>query len=789
MATRKSPADPTTTNYPVASDLFLVSQQVSKTEEAKPAAPPPTNHIVCIDCSGSMYSDLPRLRDGLKNRLPSLIGEKDTLSIIWFSGRGEHGVLIEAEPVATLTDLSNVNKAIDRWINCVGLTGFKEPIEDVAQVAERVAKKRPGTVCSLIFMSDGGDNQWSRPDILKAMEKAAKGLASTTIVEYGYYADRTLLAQMAEKAGGALIFARDFGSYVPAFEGALQKKPAGAKRVEVAIGGDPVGGFVYALVDNDLITYAVEGGKVTVPEGLSRLYYLSPSMVGGTRGGEITTIAKGPASDEHGAINAAYAAVSLFSVRMKPDVVYPLLKSLGDVAFIERFSTCFGKPKYSEFMDLAKQAAFGKGRFTKGYDPSRVPREDAFTVLDLLEILTETDENRVLLDDPAFKYNPIGRGRVDASETFSAAETAEMEAIQKAMAGEKDAKKVKELSARLAALTASKGEALKFVATPAPDGYSVSSLNFHEERPNISFLVRKTGTVDISSRLTPELKGKLPEVFPTFIYRNYAVVKDGMGNIDRLPVKLSADSMAKIDAAVKDGRAPADIWAAPNVINVGILPVVNRKMTKAVSAKTLFEAEYELAKARGAQKVYNTIKKEKFPRKSEGFETQYGADAAKWLKEQGFTDYSGFGPKVVQAEAKDVYMAKELSVSLKGLSTIPSLKEAKEKIAKGKVTASVQLMKPAIDNVETFLASEGYKKASDAEKDKLFEAWIDANAKATTTWVRALLHNIARLKFGVVVGQVWFSEFSSIEENTMTLALDGGTVEAKVEMKEVEQKI
>lgn len=92
-----------------------------------------------------------------------------------------------------------------------------------------------------------------------------------------------------------------------------------------------------------------------------------------------------------------------------------------------------------------------------------------------------------------------------------------------------------------------------------------------------------------------------------------------------------------------------------------------------------------MTKARAAQKVFNTIKKDKFPRKSEGFSVRYGDEAATWLKEQGFTDYSGFGPKTVQAEAKDFYLGKELKVSLKGYSTIPSLNEFKKQAAKVKI--------------------------------------------------------------------------------------------------------
>jgi len=271
---------PNTRSYLVSKDLFLVKQTQDQTAEAPKVIEAPTNHLVVIDCSGSMSYDLPKIREQLKKKLPKLLKEADTISIIWFSGRGQFGTLLEAEPVATLTDLKQVEQAIDRWIKPQGLTGFKEPLEEAVKVVERVSKKSPGSVSSLFFMSDGCDNQWPRADILKAVEKAAGGFTSATIVEYGYYADRNLLSAMAEKSGGAHIFAEDFDRYAPAFELAMQKKLSGAPRVEVAIQGDPVGGFVYALSDGDLITYSVEGGKATLPKDLQEFWYLSPTLVG-----------------------------------------------------------------------------------------------------------------------------------------------------------------------------------------------------------------------------------------------------------------------------------------------------------------------------------------------------------------------------------------------------------------------------------------------------------------------------------------------------------------------------
>jgi hypothetical protein len=280
-----------TQSYQLDPQLYLVRQEVAA-KAAPKAEPAPCNHILVIDVSGSMCGELPKIREQLKRKVPKLLKEKDTLSIIWFSGRGEHGVLLEGEPVATLKDLKDVEASIDRWLRPVCLTGFKEPLEDVTALVERLGKKYPSNVNSLFFMSDGCDNQWSRAEIIKAVEKASTGLAAAAFVEYGYYADRPLLAKMAETAGGVLVFAEHFDKYAPELESSLTRGLSGAPRIEVKVESDlVVDVFAFTLSDGCINTYGIEDDKVRVPEDTEAVYYLSPKPVG-IEGASLSDIAK-----------------------------------------------------------------------------------------------------------------------------------------------------------------------------------------------------------------------------------------------------------------------------------------------------------------------------------------------------------------------------------------------------------------------------------------------------------------------------------------------------------------
>ena len=781
-------------SFKVADKLHLVQHKIHTGAVPTTPAEVPTDHIMIYDCSGSMSYDLPKVREQVKKKLPKMLKEADTFSAIWFSGRGECGILLEKEPVSTLKDLQMVEKAVDRWLKPVGLTGFKEPLEKAMALAEKLGGK--GRAVSLTFMSDGCDNQWPRADIIKVMTALGPKVAATTIVEYGYYADRALLAAMAEKAGGVHIFAEDFDRFEPVFASAMAKHPVGGKRVEVEIKGDPIGGFVYALADGDLMTFSASGGKASVPEGVEDIFYLSPAVIGGAdeeiiRLSEKASKAPGGAAR---ALQAVYAAVSLFAVRMKPDVVLPLLKALGDVRLIEQFALCFGKQKYSAFMDDAQGIAFAKGPeapWSQGWDPTRVPREDAFTVMHVLEFIQVDPRARLLLDDPNFKYSKIGRGRVDTSANMTEEELAALQQLVSELASETDPAKAKDLNAKIAALTENAGGALKFTTAPHPDGYPILKLTFNEERPNISILTAKKGTVDLSKRLKDAPEGaKIPAVFETQVFRNYNVIKDGLVNIDRLPLRVS---LATRDRLVAEGvvAAATNVTAetADVILDLKALPILNRQMVKTVSAKTFFETQYALSEAQAAQKVFNSYSKELLPAKQVAdLVARYGEKGAQWLDEQGIKD-SYSPPHTKQVVATDFYMGKVLEVSLAKLSKLPSLKEAKEAIAKGKaLTPSVALMAPHIARVETFLASEVYTKA--AAKDKVLVAWLDGERKAAVEKARGLIFEIAKTTFTLIVGQIWFHEFSSLEEGSMELDVGGGRkIACKAEMKDVEIKI
>lgn len=780
----------TPTSYAIAQSLFLVVHPISAAA-APPPAPEPTDHLLAVDVSGSMWADLPKIRQQLKNKLPSLLAHGDTISIVWFSGRGECAVLVEGLEV-TLPALAQLNKMVDHLVP-MGLTGFKEPIERAAEVFGRIQKAGKGRRTSLVFMSDGCENQWSRPEILSAIDKLAPAVSSATVVEYGYYADKHLLSKMAEKLGGALVLAQDFMAWEPVFDAAIQRKAGSSKKVSVKLDTEPVGGIAFAIDGEQVIPFettpTVAGVKVTVPEHVSTVFYLSTDRVG-TNGGPLLPLAAAwkdprevtPGTTPREPIEGAYAAIHLFAQRVQPKVVWPILRALGDVHLIDTFITCFGPQRRAEFVEMTGECArVPDAWFLKGYSPTHAPREDAYTILDLFTLLASDKRCRVLTESPDFRYSRIGRKAVSKDVMLTVTEAEHVAAAAdeiKALAAGRDIATIKAALAKIEAIFTSRPESLKFVLDEieAKLGYSIDGLVWNSTMPNLSFRVRKPGFVDVAGSDAPaDVQAALPATLPTHQFRAYTVVKDGLVHIEVLPVVVP--------------REVADVLATEGVIggweeidgeclvriNLKKLPVINQQMITDASAKDLAVKEWALLDLKAAAKVYEHFAPEKAQKT---FTERYGAEATAWLKEHHVTE-GGFNPETTPAPAKDVTYVTSLTVKIPGLSSLPKVEDTLARMAEIEaerskapkkpkaLTAGMKLLAPYLEGIQAF------KKAHEGEDESVFQAWLAKKAKDAVAAKRAVESEIARTKWAIVVGGAYFKEFSGLNENKLTVRLGG----------------
>jgi hypothetical protein len=740
-------------------NLYLVRHELSASSYQNPDG---IDHIVIIDCSGSMSWDLPKIRQQLKEKLVTMLDVQDTVSIIWFSGSGEYGVLVKAEPVADLRDLSKMHAAIDRWLRPVGLTGFAQPLHEAKLLAGEL--RQPGRLINLFFMSDGHDNQSSRGDILMQARGLSNRIDGSTVVEYGHYADRQLLSEMAQLMGGEMIFSDGFAQYEATFAKAVENPGVGHMELYFLPGREYIDNLAFAFypAEQRLLTYEVDPiiGSVTVPGHTAELWTLATESNGLSVYTNSTIVTDA----------ALYAAMAVFATRRRTDIIYSILKVLGDVRLIKQFTNCFTKQEYSDFQAAAAAGAFDSDqRFLDGIDRDLIPPDNAFTILDLLATLGHKD--RLMLDNEAFQYNRISRGRVAKKLVIG-------DDIQQMIAsGSRSAVR----QAATVLLELAEGEEPEFVADPAPDGYGIDGLVYHGSRANISVRVRKTGVVKL-----PQNETYLTEV-PSFVWRNYAIVKDGLVNVSTLPVKLSPATEEVLRDATENGlldvdAVDIDLDTGIALIHLDKMPVINRRMVQDASAAEMVEAEYRLLMAKAAAKVVNYYSDTHLPdSRAAGLADTYGEVTADWLKSIGLTD-GGFNPPGEQAESTDVYPAKEFNLKLKGLSTIPPVGKTIEKMAAEKpLTPSETLLEAMIKEIQAFMGA-GWDKAG-----------VLANAlTGWRKWVRQQTRGaeqaLAKQKFTLIVGQGWFSDLAP-GEDSITVDVDGQQVTGTIEQRWVDVKI
>lgn len=264
----------------LSDDYYLVSQEVATNTVVDVVKK--TNHVFIVDVSGSMYYDLPLIRKQLKNKLSNLMNEGDTITIIWFSGNGESGILKEEVEVKSLKTLTDFHNAIDKWLVPVGLTAFLKPLELTKEVIERIKINRPDSVFSLIFLTDGYNNDCPWNEVIKTLKGLENDLAASTFVEYGYYADTKKLTEMASLVGGEKISTGDFDEFEPVFETKISSGLKSSKKISVTIKDRYLYDFAFTVNDDgSVLLYNIpKDGSVLVPENTNELYFFSDKEIG-----------------------------------------------------------------------------------------------------------------------------------------------------------------------------------------------------------------------------------------------------------------------------------------------------------------------------------------------------------------------------------------------------------------------------------------------------------------------------------------------------------------------------
>ncbi len=719
----------------INNSLYLVEQEVVKNGAKEVKLPKGLNHIFIYDRSGSMYGVLDTLIVDLKARLRT-VPNGDTVTVGYFSSPGEFRFPLKGLKIAGKADFDNIDKVLDANSTTLGSTCFSEILDDTKQVVKDL--KPLGNGFALCFLTDGYPTVHPYEKEIKAIKAAIANvsgeIASSLLVGYGNYYNKELLSDMASQLSGALIHSSKLSDFPTAYQKFMDKSRDSEPKmlVELLVRPASEGGAVFSLSGGTVNLYAVENGAVAfspTKNSNENLYVLSDKK---PKNGESVTLSN---VGEETFTKAMYAAAYVLTQCTKTDVALDVLSVIGDKAVIDRVNNAFTNAEYGAVEQSILEAIGSENkRFSAGRVKNYLPKPDVFCLLDALDILMNDEEAEFYPYHDDFEYHKVGVG------------------------------------------TKTKGDFPKFEAkkdTRVP----MTGLVWNDTKLNLSIRAKIDGTIELGK--DAKYLG-LENTFDTYVWRNYALVKDGFLNVQRLPVTLSKASYDRFLAeGVIDAEHNRHYKGRCYTLNLDRIPVINRKIADGkTSAKVLCVNSFQEMELMANIKALNFARNELEPLTERSLGLNLTDEQEEFLKEKGVTK-SGFNPPTEKLDATDFYMAKEFEIKIKGLSSLPKVEEVKTKVASKKVlTVSGQLVANGLVKAVATLVRAGSSKT-----DKL--AKLDLQIKAEKGALATVRGDIQRTKFSVLLAKRWFSEFTSREDNKLTV--DGneftiGVREVKVDI-------
>lgn len=643
----------------------------------------PVHRIFAIDCSGSMCGSLKDIRTQLKNKIPTSIRPQDFMTLIWFSGRSEFGTIFEHISISDLNDLNKINTAIDRYLKTVGSTGFVQPIRLAKELATKYPEKS-----QVFFLSDGGENCFSRQECEEAFADMKD--IPLVVVEYQYYCDRDFLKRLAEIANGVSIFNEEFKDYDDSF-GVFMKNSVNtfqSLQTEQTV--------IY-MENNNLVIKNPVNGSIRVPSSIDMVWKVDQN-----------TLFSFPTNDRDKMdpfVRLVYIAM-LYAIQTKQSVIMNHCMSvLGDIYVAKRYSVCFSKQDYSRLSEHIRNCILNPEQyaFLDGVDLSFQPKDDAFNVVQLLQVLQGDERTRFYPYHNSFAYSRISKEVKDETQFVAN----------------------RDLGTRI-------------------------NLVYNQSRANISLGCQIHGHNLIDD----------DEIVPSTVFRNYTILKDGIKNVNTVPVSLSESVFNQLveEGLIRTEYKKNEVY----LLDITNLPVVNRRFVSSPFTSVDFCSKHvELYHAKSETKylkkmLANLEDEEKEP----GSEHEY--------------ERKKVDPNVV----RDFYEAPELQVKIGKCSSIPTVNDKllTKLDAKSKLTLSELVMLPIHDEYKSF-CTEHEDVASKRD-------WISHRLSQQKDHVHALTTYLEQAKMALLIGNAWFSDCKA-DQTTFSVDYKDQIYEVSVETNNI----
>lgn len=724
---------------PIRNDSLILVEQELKTKRIV-TKKEPINFIWIYDRSGSMSDKLPELTNQLID-LSKKLEKGNVLSLGWFSGEGDFDWVFKGFKISENSDYKALEKAIRNNSSSRNTTCFSEILQDTNNVVKDLSVF--SKIFSLHFFTDGypvvSNYQKELNNIFSAI-KAIKGkLRTSMFVSYGFYFNKELMAQMAEKLGSMLISSSQIMEYGLSVNKLITLTDNAEAKEEVEpLVKNPLATFI--ITDQGIVIYAPdEDGKlyITPTKGSSTLvYYLSTEKPNKKSWDKVETSDIKFGEDKDQLARAMYSAALVMSQQTKSDIALEILGKIGDKKLVDLLNNAFQVEEFGSAEELMNKAVQDVAfRFAEGRDVNYLPPANAFCVFNVLDLLLSDDSAAFFPYHEKFKYEKISVG------------------------------------------TKEKDDYGKFIADKSSK-CPFNTLTWHESRLNLSVQVRVAGTVELKDRngVTARSLG-LAEPYPSYVYRNFSFVKDGHTHIKTFFITSSEKTYKEFK---NHGIVVEDTFKADKVYGLDIskLPAINRAIAEGkTSATELCRAALQEHRLRAQIKALKNLRDQEIP--EEFKKPDHLSDAqAQFLIDNGIDPNKNglYSPPTTKEDPKDFYMAKSFEIALTGIASLPTVKKVQEKIASNKSrTPSEALIEAGIN------LWENRKAKLSTTKDKY--QWFDDTIKDLQKQMKALRYLLQSSKFAVILGKKWFDEFSSRENCELTV--DGVKCVFKLEEEKV----
>lgn len=725
-------------------NLLLAAQPIEKTSPVT-AVRQPVHHIFVIDKSGSMYGTLPELIEDLKRQVRQL-QKGDAVTFAWFSSRGESGFPIKVFRIVDESSFAELDRLFDQHKRAMNLTCFSGVLGEVEKILDETSFLAARNC--LTFFSDGWANDRSVAEehtrVREIMNRLNGRFDLVLTVAYSDYADRSFLAEMAQAAGGECISS----AYLHQFTDALSRfmKRAEITQPRILFSFDKIKTEGVFTLDTD-----TETGGITVyqPNEINAVY-ISPTdknaqeylyflctdnsemraaltSLGGVNlhlQPLLQTVSPELLDEEGKALlSGAYATSIVLSQSGRQNEAIEVLGYLGDEWLVEKLGSAFTPTERANAEDVIRKAVLDPSeRWRTGQIFNCLPKPDAFCLLDLLETLTRDPEAKFFPRHPEFKYKKIGRGG-KMREGFPA-----FTAYENAASSFSD--------------LVWNSELLNLSVRAKIQGYV--------ELPD-TILVDSVGNLSLDGSTLLQRPASLQKLFPSFQWRNYALVKDGFLNIERLPVSVSHETTHELLAY--DLFAPdwSDDEGKRGVISLSAIPIVNKLIAEnSPNALNLAKKAFDDELLSAQLKAFKFLRDELDPKKELVAKTTWTIEEQRFLTALGFSSDGSYNPPVDLEEATDYYEATCFKISVKGFSSLPKVADVRDRLKTSKSLTPSML--PMADALERFNKETNH--FSLEEKIR----WIDEQVSAIKILQTQIRTEIQKPKFAMVLGHKWFED-------------------------------